>query len=137
AVVLPIVKILLPILIVVLAIIIIRLALRLRRTRLTRQNDDDVRESLWSWSLFWTQLKAFLYALFGRFLPHRTPQLAGQTASQAIQGPAAVRNIREIYRAFLKRTATRGYARKKDETPYEFWHRLNGTTPLSEPAVGV
>lgn len=138
AILLPILKILLPILLIVLAIIIIRLALRRRRVQLlSPRRDEDLHESLWSWILFWTQLKAFFRTLFARFLPRRETRSEEQGALVAIQGGPAVRTIREVYRALLKRAASLGYARKKDETPYEFQQRLDEKVPLAEPHLAM
>jgi len=78
-----------------------------------------------------------LRSIFGRFLPQ--PAIEGGTpaSSTPLIGPAdpAVRDIRAIYRAFLKKAAARGYARKKDETPDELRQRLDEKTPLVEPQL--
>jgi hypothetical protein len=138
AVLVPILKILLPILLMLLAIMIIRLALRRRRIRvLSAKRSEDLHESLWSWTLFWTQLKAFFRSLFGRFLPRKEGGSEEQIALAAIQGGPAVRTIREVYRALLKRAASLGYARKKDETPYEFQQRLDEKVPMAEPHLAM
>ena len=54
-----------------------------------------------------------------------------------IRGDPAARNIREIYRAFLKKATARGYARKKDETPNELRQRLDEKAPIVEPQLEV
>jgi hypothetical protein len=131
-------KIAIPILLFVLAIIVMRWVLRRRRRALVRsqKRTEDLHESLWSWSLFWAQVKALLRMLFGRFFPRKVTQEA-QAAIEEIGGEPAARSIREIYRALLKRAATRGYPRKKDETPYEFRQRLDEKIPLVEPQLSV
>ncbi len=133
------IKILLPVVILLVVVLLVRRALRKRKkTRVRRRlRDEDFHESLWSWSLFWSQLRALLRSIFGRFLPQ--PAIEGGTpaSSTPLIEPAnpAVRNIRAIYRAFLKRAAARGYARKKDETPDELRQRLDEKTPLVEPQL--
>jgi hypothetical protein len=129
-------KILIPVLLLVAAVLILRWALRRRQRVLARspRRAQELHESLWSWLLFWTQFKALLRALFGRFFPQKTPAEV-QSAIEEEQSEPAVRSIREIYRALLKRAAAHGYPRKKDETPYEFKHRLDEKIPLAEPQL--
>ena len=129
------IAILLPILVILLVIIAVRLILRRRHIRLTRRQGDQ-HESLWSWSLFWTQVSAFLKALFARFFPRRNNK-SQQIAVEEMTGEPAARSIREIYRAFLRWSAARGIARKRAETPYEFRARLDKRLPLAEPELSV
>jgi len=137
----PFVKFILPLLITLLIFALLLWALRhRRRVRIVaNQRGEEVHESLWSWSLFWTQLKAFLRALFLRLFRPRTMPEEDQTPREELQGEPAARSIREIYRALLKRAASRGYPRKKNETPYEFRQRLDEQTPLAiaEPQLAV
>ena len=137
----PILKVILPIAFILSMLLLIRWALRRRRVQLVaKRRDEEVRESLWSWSLFWTQLKAFLHApwlLIWRFFSRRSAEVEDQAAPEIIEGGPTARSIREIYRMLLKRAAGRGYAREKDETPYEFEQRLNEKTPLAEPRLEV
>jgi len=133
----PILKIVIPILFILLVILLIRWAMRRRRVRVVENKNQDEYESLWSWALFWTQLKAFLRGLFGRFFARKTAAAAEQAAPEAITGGQAARSVREIYRLLLRRAADRGYPRKKDETPYEFRQRLDAKTPLAQPRLEV
>ncbi|HZU71089.1 MAG TPA: DUF4129 domain-containing protein [Ktedonobacteraceae bacterium] len=132
------VKILIPILLLLAIFFLVRWALnRRRRVRVaTRKRSGDIHESLWSWSLFWMQLKAFLRGLLRRFFPQQAAVVEKQEGWDEIRdAEPAVRTIREIYRALLKKAAYRGYARKKDETPYEFRQRLDEKVPLAEPQL--
>ena len=137
----PILKVVLPIAFILLLLLLIRWALRRRRVQLVaKRQDEEVRESLWSWSLFWAQLKAFLHApllLIWRFFSRRPAEVGDQAAPEIIEGGPTARSIREIYRMLLKRAAGRGYAREKAETPYEFEQRLNEKTPLAEPRLEI
>jgi len=133
----PILRIALPILFIVGVLLLIRWALRRRRLRMVANKDEDVYESLWSWALFWTQLKAFLRGLFGRFFARKAAATGEQTVLEANAGGQAARSVREIYRLLLRRAADRGYPRKKDETPYEFRKRLDEKTPLAQPRLEV
>ncbi len=131
-------KIILPVIVLLVIVLLVRRALRHRRKTKVRRRlrDEDLHESLWSWALFWNQLKAILRAIFGRFLPR--PAAEAQTAVAAsLQEPAdpAARDIRALYRAFLKKAAARGYARKKDETPDELRLRLDEKAPVVEPQL--
>ena len=130
-------KIALPLLIVGLLLLLIRFALRRRRVVLTRRQEGDVHESLWSWALFWAQLKALLRAIWRRFFPQRATMEEKVAASEVISGEPMARSIREIYRALLRWAASRGYPRKRHETPYEFQMRLNEYLPQTEPELSV
>ncbi len=138
ALIIPFVKIILPILLLLLVFALVWRTLRWRRrlrSRVIRQS-QDLHESLWSWSLFWMQFKAFFQALFARFFRRKTAT-AGDTVvvTEEIQAEPAARSIREIYRAFLKKAARRGFPRKRFETPHEFKQRLDEKVPLAEPQL--
>ncbi len=62
-------KILLPLVVLLVIALLVRRALRHRKKTKVRRRlrDGDFHESLWSWSLFWGQLRAILRVLFGRF----------------------------------------------------------------------
>jgi hypothetical protein len=132
----PFIKIFFPILLLILAVLVIRWALRRRRSPLAngKRLNLDLRESLFSWNLFWLQFKSLLRSLFRRFFPKKTPEQ--ETADiEEIQGEPAARSIREIYRALLRSAAMRGYPRNKNETPYEFQQRLDKKIPIAEPQL--
>lgn len=137
-VILPFVKIILPIVFLLVIFALIWWTLRgRRRKRITiNHKKEDVHESLWSWPLFWAQFKAIIHVLFARFFPRAATTGAEDTvASEEIKGEPAARTIREIYRAFLKKAAGRGYSRRKYETPHEFKQRLDEKVPLVEPQL--
>ncbi|HEY6286597.1 MAG TPA: DUF4129 domain-containing protein, partial [Ktedonobacteraceae bacterium] len=133
----PILSIVLPILFILLMVFLIRWTLRRRRRVLKRVNrrNQDVHESLWSWALFWTQLRAIVHALFARFMHRDTTTENVAVVIEEIKGEPAARSLREIYRAFLKKAAKHGYPRKRFETPYEFKQRLDEKIPLAEPQL--
>ncbi len=112
--------------------------LRHRRKAAVRilRKDEDIHESLWSWLLLWSQLKGMLRGLFGRFF-RRAAQAEeqAQTTLEMMAPDPAARDIREIYRALLKKAASRGYSRKKHETPLELRQRLDEGVPLVEPQL--
>ena len=130
------IKIVLPLLVIILVILIVRLLMRRQRIRVTRRV-EEIHESLWSWELFWTQMRAFLRALWLRLFP----QLAGETHIQESESDVSIeptaRSIREVYRAMLRWATQHGYPRKKDETPYEFRTRLRTHLPFTEPEVST
>ncbi|HEV2659080.1 MAG TPA: DUF4129 domain-containing protein, partial [Ktedonobacteraceae bacterium] len=132
--VLPVLKILLPVLFVCLILWLMVRLLRRRQIKIAHREPQDMRESVWSWGLFLGQIRAFFLALWQRFFPqHGREQV--QVKEEASGTPPA-RTMREIYRALLRWTATRGYARQQDETPYEFRARLGAHLPQSEPELG-
>jgi Domain of unknown function (DUF4129) len=134
----PFIKIIIPVLLIVLAIIIIRWAIRRRRNlgATGKRKGADLHESLWSWNLFWTQFKALLRSLFGRFFPQKQTAQEPLAIEDIHAGPSA-RSIREVYRALLRGAALRGYPRSKNETPSEFQQRLAEKTPLAEPQLAA
>ncbi len=131
----PILKIVLPVLFVVLMVWLMSWLLRRRHLTLVRREQQDMHESLWSWKLFQAQVKTFLLAIWRRFFPQRSSKQT-QTVIEEISGEPTARTIREIYRAFLHWAASRGYERKKEETPYEFKLRLHQQLPQIEPELG-
>ena len=130
-------KILVPVIVLLVIVWLVRRALRNRKKTRTRKRlrDGDFHESLWSWSLFWSQLRGILRSIFGRFLPQPSAEAASGTTPLVEPADAAARDIRAIYRAFLKKATARGYARKKDETPDELRQRLDQKTLLVEPQL--
>lgn len=128
-------KVVLPVLLIVGLALLIWWALRRRRVVLRRRSEDFA-ESLWSWELFWSQLRAFFLALWRRFFPLPVVPVA-VAQEEEISGTPAVRSIRELYRAMLRWAASQGYPRKKDETPYEFKQRLDEGMPLVEPELSI
>ena len=131
-------RVLLPALILLALILLIRWAWRRRKKihlALNRKS-GDVHESVWSWRLFWGQLRSVLWALFGRFFPKHASDGNAQQEEELSASPAA-RTIREIYRALLKKAASRGQIRKRDETPHEFQSRLDQYEPQNEPQLGL
>lgn len=132
-------KILLPLIILAVILLLLRWVLRQRRKQavVRKVRNEEVRESVWSWALFWEQLKMFFRNLFKRVLPSKKEEEGDLIALGLNESTPAVRTIREIYRALLKRAAARGYSRKKQETPYEFQWRLEQQTPLADPQLSA
>src|SRR5216683_2562658 len=136
----PFVKIILPVLLLLLIFFLVWWALRRRRRVRVRaqQQKEDLHESLWSWSLFWSQLRAMLRSLFARLFPRAATAEDDRAApAEQIQGEPAARSMREIYRAFLKKAANRGYSRRRHETPYELKQRIDEKVSLVEPQLEV
>ncbi len=133
---LTIIKLMLPTLVLLITLILIGRAVHQRRLRSgVVQSCDEMHESIWSWTLFWQQLKAFWLVLWLRFFPPRSPKEEQPVLDLRMENVPAVRSIREIYRLLLKRAARRGYARKKNETPYEYLSRLSESMPLLVPQL--
>jgi hypothetical protein len=133
--VIPVLSIVLPILFVVLMTLLIRWTLR-RRSRVRKRKNRrnlDMHESLWSWSLFWMQLRSVVLVLFARFMHRSTTTENGAVKIEEIQGEPAARSIRETYRALLRKATRLGYPRKRFETPSELKQRIDEKVPLTEP----
>ena len=131
------IKILLPIVVVFLLILIVR-SLRRRRSVILTRRVEEVHESLWSWALFIAQVKAFFSALWVRFFPQASQVTQGRDDESEGASEPTARSIREVYRAMLRWAAARGYARKRDETPYEFRKRLRESpSAITEPELST
>jgi len=100
-------KIALPLLFVLFAVLVMRRLLRYRRrARLViNQRSRETRESLWSWRLLWTQVKALLLLLLKPFLRRRRPRGKAQAAPDDLPAAPSARTLREIYRLLLRRAA--------------------------------
>lgn len=133
----PAVKIILPILLLAAAYFLLRWALRRRRRSriIAKKRATEIHESVWSWQLFLAQLRNLLLAFWHRLFPPRASVEKEQTLLDDPKAAPAVRTVREMYRAMLKRAAGRGYSRLRIETPYEFQHRLDERTPLASPHI--
>ena len=131
-------RFLVPVLIFLGLFVLILMVLRRRkkmRLALNRKG-SETHESIWSWNLFWGQVRALFWALFGRLFPKRAASEVGQREEE-IKAIPAVRTVREMYRALLKKAAARGQIRKRDETPHEFQWRLDQRDPQNEPQLGA
>lgn len=131
-------KILIPLLILGGLVLLIVWALRKRRKMRISLNKrgGDVHESVWSWQLFWGQLRGLLLAFFARLFPKKVHEEEAQRSEEIVASPAA-RTVREIYRALLQKAASRGQIRKRDETPHEFQARLDQRDLQNEPQLGM
>ena len=103
----------------------------------TQQGEGDIHESIWSWALFLAQLRALCAHWLAFLVPFRKKAGDGQESDDIQLATPAARTIREIYRAFLKRAARKGYPRAKNETTYEFRQRLDARDSLVEPELEV
>jgi hypothetical protein len=133
------VKFLIPLLILLVLVLLVRVALRRRKRvrALLHRKGGDVHESVWSWGLFWRQFKAFWWSFFQRLFPHSQHTASPDAQIEETNIPPAARTVREIYRALLKKAASYGQIRKRDETPREFQQRLDARLPESEPNLGL
>ncbi len=128
--------VLVPLLVLAILVWLIVRMLRRRRVRLyERRLDEELHESLWSWALFWLQIRAMLERLLRLLRPRRALQ------SEAAEPPLAPaldpRGVRAIYRALLREAARRGSARRREETPAEYQRRLDTQMSLGDPRLEV
>lgn len=101
---------------------------RAKRAKASEEISDELHETVFNWSLFFAQVRAALLALLTWLNPFRrraSRDKQAHTTDDIVLAEPAVRSIREVYRARLKRAASRGHARETDETPYEFRLRLH------------
>lgn len=113
-----------------------------RRWSRSRQGEEEIHESLWSWRLFWQQFRGLLAVLTGRFAflvlkialwrkRKGTHMLSTEHAAVGSQ------SIRELYRSLLGIAALHGCPRERYETPYEFSVRLGQYLPSRAAQVDV
>ncbi|MBA2392258.1 MAG: DUF4129 domain-containing protein [Ktedonobacteraceae bacterium] len=131
---LPVLKIVLPVLLIVLMTRAILWLLKRRRIRLVHAEQRDISESIWSWQLFLTQLKAFFLTIWRHFFPRAAHDAAG--VKKGDDGEMTARDIRVIYRALLRLAASQGYGRRREETPHEFKERLQQKISQGELELG-
>ncbi|MBV8083820.1 MAG: DUF4129 domain-containing protein [Chloroflexi bacterium] len=77
--------------------------------------DDEERSSLWSWRLFWAQLRN---ALRGVRLPSHAAAVAASSGAVEPEQPAS--SVRQLYIAALRWSRERGQPRPGSATPDEF-----------------
>ncbi len=103
------------------------------RTEKEKKAIDETHETVFNWSLFLGQL----FAVLARLNPFRKRHKIG--AANMLDdirfAEPMTRSIREVYRALLKKAASRGQTRAQDETPYEFWQRLGQQETLTKPEL--
>lgn len=106
-----------PVLLAILSVLMMTLLavwLALRYRRRGSEADDEERTSLWSWRLFWQQLRR---ALRGVRLPLRT---AAPTLQPAAFPEPPLSSVRQLYAAALRWTREHGQPRPAAATPLEF-----------------
>jgi len=88
---------------------------------------EEESESLWSWKVFKTDLKNFLFFMFP-WLRRRKKRLSVslKTDIETEQyDPDKIMTVRELYRSLLRRGRIIGIPRRESETPYEYSRRLS------------
>ncbi|MEO8972967.1 MAG: DUF4129 domain-containing protein, partial [Ktedonobacteraceae bacterium] len=123
--------------IVVLLLLLILIAvlfIKLLRLLLRRRHPVEQRESIWSWVLFWVQLKVFFREIFIFFSSRTISVFRRKNHSDRIEPilvtiPPAIRDVRALYRSLLAEAARQGYPRQHYETPFEFEMRLTEQLP--------
>jgi hypothetical protein len=128
---------LLPLLLLLIIVFLMRMIMRRRRRVRTRRQrkSGEVHESVWSWALFWQQLRGFWRALFGRLVAASENAEQQEASEESEPVRPAARSIRELYRELLKKSASLGYRRGRTETAREFQHRLDEQLLASEPQL--
>lgn len=107
---------------------------KLARTKKAREeNSDELHETVFNWSLFLAQLWSIL-AYLNPFRKRKRSSVEKAFDDLRLVEPG-VRSIREVYRALLKKAASRGQARERDETPYEFRGHLDRQEELAGPEL--
>lgn len=110
-------------LVVAAALIAVWYAFAHRRAARDERDGDEVRESLWSWSLLGAALSHLLARLRGLF-SRRHGDAEAAPDSLAVPAPIDRRSVRALYRRLLRRMALLGHARAPAETPQEYLGRL-------------
>jgi hypothetical protein len=130
------------ILILVIGMVLVWLTITLLRrfNKMSQRIETETHETLWSWELFWSQVRSFLYNLWHYLFARRATKIA-----EVVQEPEYVetersepeRNVRAIYRAFLHWCTEQGQRRQRGETPYEFKRRIDITMTMIAPETAV
>jgi hypothetical protein len=97
---------------------------------------DEERTSLWSWALFWSQLRALWAAFVVRFR-HRAGERDAAPTGSALGAPVDLAEIRAIYRRLLHWAATLRHPRRPAHTPLELARELAAAVPIAASAVAA
>lgn len=139
----PLVAILTIILVAMLIAAVIFVLLVISRRWLKRRNQHirETHESVWSWTLFWSQCKDFLRAVqlrvFTRFRWLHAQHSGALVSTEGEYVAPTASTIREIYRTVLLDAEKLGHPRSHAETPYEFGSRLAQQLPFVEPQLSL
>ena len=123
------------VIIAIVAIVILFIVRMLNKRAHARRLQRDQHESLWSWALFWSQVKKFLHALLRRFKRQEVASLVEQQSIVEEEAVVVNRDVRAIYRAFLRWAAMHGFMHQRYETPYELKQRLQQPFTLLMPEI--
>jgi hypothetical protein len=103
--------------------------------RRTREEIEEIHESLWSWRGFRDDLALLLRMMGNKFRREHAPAAVKRHPDD---DESRRLNIREIYRHLLWQAASSGVARRRHETPSEYAGRLERAVPEShEPLDGI
>ena len=127
-------KILVLVVLVVCLIVLVVIIIRRLRTRI--QDENEKHESLWSWTLFWHQLRAVVTSFFTRLSPSTRKQPTEERGEFVTRSEPGVHTIRQLYTSLLRYASRKGLARTRTETPSEFRSRLNQHLSFAEPYLG-
>jgi hypothetical protein len=133
---------------VILLVAILILAIFLTVVLLRRYKKAQLRietenyENLWSWELFWSQVRSLCRNLWLSLFARRREQQTLDNTTTPKRGKAKgeiAHDVRSIYRAFLEWAAARNIWRSSDETPSEYKHRVDQQLALAliEPETKV
>ncbi|GCE48388.1 uncharacterized protein DUF4129 [Thermosporothrix hazakensis] len=103
----------------IVALLLIRFLLALRKRKVT----SELHESIWSWHLFFEQLRSLFRALL-RKKTRAVAEAEQERYPMELEHEPTIRSIRELYRALLAWAERNGIKRRLDETPSEFERRL-------------
>jgi hypothetical protein len=87
---------------------------------------DQIDESVWTWDLFFSDLRIFYNMLFKR---KKRPETIQVTTQKYYEEPEGNLNIRQIYQHLLHETARTNFRRHLHETPYEYSVRFSKSVP--------
>ena len=96
----------------------------------SRDDIEEVNESLWNWGGFKSDLRLFSAMLWHRLQPkEKRPGAKDRAQHRYSEDSESVLSIREAYRHLLWEASYSGVARLSHETPYEYAERLSQSLP--------
>ena len=92
---------------------------------------EEISESLWVWSLFWTDVRGFLASLLAFFTSRFSPSRDAPAPLAARRGRESDRTleVRELYKGLLWEGQASGRPRRPHETPFGYAARLERALP--------
>ncbi|BCL82542.1 DUF4129 domain-containing protein [Ktedonobacteria bacterium brp13] len=120
-------------LVIIVALVILTVVVLRRYRKIHVRIEAEKHENIWSWTLFWSQLRSFFRNLWLRLFGRQQQAQPAAEPTEIIdkERSESEHDVRSIYRAFLAWAAQRNIWHKSDETPSEYKQRVDKALALA------